>query len=192
MRLFTEQWKEGELVMAMEPHESLVGDKILLGDFGLAHKAGTPVGWNLQSPATYCAPERIHDAKPSFASDMWSYMCLLFELYTTAFLFPGSGYTSVMSSMVSTLGPLPISWEDSYCASGSCDNTWYDQDRQPKPTMTLKEKILRLRPDIDLMELEFVMFILRWGLSHLPEHRPTAAQLLEDASFKALLSIYGL
>jgi serine/threonine protein kinase len=191
MRLFTEQWKEGELVMPMQPHESLVGDTILLGDFGLARKAGTPVALKLQSPATYCAPERLHGVDPSFASDMWSYMCLFFELYTTACLFPGSGYTSVVSSMVNTLGPLPVSWKGTYYARAACDTAWYDQDRQLEPTTALKAKIMRLRPDISAMELELVMSILRQGLSYHPEHRLMAAQLLEDASFKALMGIYG-
>jgi serine/threonine protein kinase len=192
MRLFTEQWKEGELVMPMKPHESLVGDTILLGDFGLAHESGTSGAEKLQMPAWYCAPERVHGADPSFGSDMWSYMCLFFELYAAARLFPGSGYTSVVSCMVNTVGPLPESWKGSYCAGGLCDNAWYDQNRRLEPAGTLKAKTVSFRTDISPTELEHVMSILYRGLSYLPEHRLTAAQLLEDASFKALIEIYGL
>ena len=193
MLLFTEQWKKGELVMPMVPHESLVGDTILLGDFGLAHKAGTSAAQKLQSPARYCGPERVHNGPPSCASDMWIYMCLLFELYTTVCLFPGSGYTSEVSGMVNMIGPLPMSWKGAYRASGSCDyDAWYDQDRRPEPTMALEAKIIKFRPDISPTELELVMSIICWGVSYLPEHRPTAAQLLDDPSFKALTGIYGL
>ncbi|KAF9776639.1 hypothetical protein IL306_005155 [Fusarium sp. DS 682] len=69
MKLWTEQWKEGELVMPMKPEENLIGDTIVLGDFGLSHKAGTPAQ-KRQSPATYCAPERVHDTYPSYGSDI--------------------------------------------------------------------------------------------------------------------------
>ncbi|KAH7142795.1 hypothetical protein B0J13DRAFT_526244 [Dactylonectria estremocensis] len=108
MRLFTKQWREGELIMPMESHESLL-----------------------------------------------------------ARLFHGSGYTSVVSCMVNTVGPHPVSWRYSYHASGSCDTTWYNQDRQPDPAMALKAKIIKLRPGIGLMELELVMSILRPGDSRI-------------------------
>lgn len=192
MRLFTEQWKEGELVMPMKPRESLVGDMVLLGDFGLAHTLGSSGAQKLQSPAMYCAPERAHDTDPSFTSDMWSYMCLFFELYTTARLFPGPGHRATLTSMVNTLGPLPISWKGYYRGSGRCDDTWYDQDRRPRPMMGLKANLIRLCPDVDETELELVISILRRGLSYLPEHRPTAAQLLGDSSFRNLMAIYSL
>lgn len=192
MRLFTEQWKDGELVMPMKPQESLLGDTIRLGDFGLAVKAGTPVAQKLQLPATYCAPERVHDSNPSYASDMWSYMCLFFELYTNRCLFPGSSHVLVTSCMVNTLGPLPLSWNGSYHASGLYDATWYDQDRHADPKMALRMNIRSLRPDISTRELELVTSILSRGLSYLPEHRPTATQFLEDRSWKELIGLYGL
>ena len=192
MRLFTEQWKDGELVMPMKPQDSLLGDTIRLGDFGLAVKAGTPVAQKLQLPATYCAPERVHNGNPSYASDMWSYMCIFFELYTNRCLFPGSSHLLVTSCMVNTLGPLPLSWNGSYHASGLYDATWYDQDRHPDPKMALRMNIRSLRPDISTRELELVLSILSRGLSYLPEHRPTATQFLEDRSWKELIGLYGL
>ncbi|KAH6957192.1 kinase domain-containing protein [Fusarium avenaceum] len=192
MRLFTEQWKDGELVMPMKPQESLLGDTIRLGDFGLAVKAGTPVAQKLQLPATYCAPERLHDRNPSYASDMWSYMCLFFELYAKRCLFPGFSHALVTERMVSMLGPLPLSWVGSYHASGQNDLAWYDQDRHPDPEMALRTDIRSFRPDISARELELVLSVLSWGLSYLPEHRPTATQLLEDLSWKELTGLYGL
>ncbi|KNB05120.1 hypothetical protein FOXG_19492 [Fusarium oxysporum f. sp. lycopersici 4287] len=69
VKLWTEQWKDGELVMPMKPKEELIGDSIVLGDFGLAHKAGTSTQ-KMQSPATYCAPERVHNINPSYGSDI--------------------------------------------------------------------------------------------------------------------------
>ena len=74
----------------------------------------------------YCAPERLYDGNLSYASDMWSYMCLFFELYTNCCLFPGYSYVLVTLSMVNILGPLPVLWNGSYYVSGLCDAMWYN------------------------------------------------------------------
>ncbi|RBA08980.1 hypothetical protein FPRO05_07260 [Fusarium proliferatum] len=113
MKLWTEQWKDGELVMPRKAKEEFIGDSIVLGDFGLAHKAGASTQ-KMQSPATYCAPERVHNISPSYGSDVWSYMCIFFELYTGTYLFHGWGHASVVSSIVHTLGSLPESWKGTY------------------------------------------------------------------------------
>jgi serine/threonine protein kinase len=192
MRLDPDLWKMGELVMPMCAHESLVGDTISLADFGLAIKSGTPVSQKLQSPAIYCAPERVHDQGPTFATDIWSYMCIFAELYMGCALFYGSGNSSIMSCVINTLGPLPASWKGTYKAGGASDDSWYDQKRVPHPAMSLDARVTRLRSDASLVERRLVLSVLRSGLCYIPEHRPTAAQLLEDASFKALMEMYGL
>jgi serine/threonine protein kinase len=184
--------KPGELVMPMAPQKEIVTDDILLGDFCLAIRAGTQAMKKVQSPAKYCAPERVHGVDPSFASDMWSYMCLFAELYEKRPLFGGSANSTVISFIVDTLGPLPVEWKGLFCAGGSCDPEWYNQDREPSPHIGLEKKIPSLRPDITTTELRLVLDILRWGFSYLPEHRPTAAQLLDSILFKDLMAIYGL
>lgn len=185
-------WKAGQLVMPMKPHESLIGETISLGDFGLAAKSGTPVEQKAQSPAIYCAPERLHNADPSFASDMWSYMCIFAELYLGFPLFYGSAHSSVMDFMVKTLGPLPESWKGSYTGDGQCDQSWYDQGRRSDPRLALEAKVTCTRDDVGPEEQRLVLSILRRGLSYSPAQRWTAGQLLEDASFKELMGMYGL
>ncbi|KAF4969723.1 hypothetical protein FZEAL_10178 [Fusarium zealandicum] len=189
--LISTLWKKGELVRPMTPHKSLVGDEVSLGDFGLAIRADISVAQKVQSHAIYCAPERFHNSNPSYASDMWSYMCLLAELYSGRPLFHGSSNASVVSSMVNVLGPLPASWKDSYNAGDACDYTWYDPDLRPKPAMTLEARIARLHPDINTSERLLMVSVLQKGLSYLPEERPTATQLLKDASFRAIVQTYG-
>ncbi|KAI1121217.1 kinase domain-containing protein [Nemania abortiva] len=190
------QWKRGELVMPMQVDknfpDSLVGDDILLGDFGVAMKAGTPIQRKLRRPAIYCAPEVLHGADPSFASDMWSYMCLFAELYCACTLFSGRKNSEVLSQTVDTLGPLPATWEGSYDADEPDDATWYDQARRAEPTSALEAKITSLRPDVSPEERELVLSILRRGLSYFPDGRLTTAQLLSDPSFKALMEMYGV
>ncbi|KAI0869892.1 kinase domain-containing protein [Hypoxylon argillaceum] len=195
MALFPTQWKRGELVMPMQAHdsfhESMVGDKIVLGDFGVAMKADTPVIRKLRSPAVYCAPEVLHGEDPSFASDMWSYMCLFAELYCACPLFSGADNSEVLSFTVDTLGPLPVAWKNLYDGNGPVDATWYDQMRKPELTLALGSKITRLRPDVSPKERELVLSILERGLSYLPENRPSAMQLLEDDLFKTLMATYA-
>ncbi|KAF4455863.1 CMGC protein kinase [Fusarium austroafricanum] len=185
-------WKDGQLVMPIVPHNTLVQETITLADFGLAVKSGTSVGCKVQSPAIYCAPERIHGIDPSFASDMWSYICIFAELYLGFPLFYGSTCSSVVEFMVKSLGPLPLSWKDSYEGGGQYDESWYNQNRQPDPHQTLEAKIKRALYDISPVEQQLVLSILQRGLSYLPEHRFSAGQLLEDASFKELMAIYRL
>ncbi|KAH7168153.1 kinase-like domain-containing protein, partial [Fusarium flagelliforme] len=173
-------WKPCELVMPMAPQKELITDDVYLGDFGMAIRAGTPVVQKVQSPAKYCAPERVHGMNPSFVSDMWSYMCLFAELYGKYPLFSGSANSTVISFIVDTLGPLPVQWKGLYDAGGLCDPEWYSQHRKPSSHLGLENKITLLRPDIATTEQRLVLDILRWGFSYLPEHRPTAAQLLDS------------
>ncbi|KAF4448145.1 cmgc protein kinase [Fusarium austroafricanum] len=185
-------WKDGQLVMPIVPHNTLVQGTITLADFGLAVKSGTSVECKVQSPAIYCAPERIHNVDPSFASDMWSYMCIFAELCLGFPLFYGSAYSSAVDFMVKSLGPLPSSWKGSYDGGGQYDKLWYNQDRQPDPHHTLEAKIKRALYDISPVEQQLVLSILQRGLSYSPEDRFSAGQLLEDVSFKKLMAIYRL
>ncbi|KAF5554103.1 CMGC kinase [Fusarium phyllophilum] len=192
VRLNPDLWKAGVLVMPMKAQESLIGDDVSLGDFGLAIKSDTPVSQKLQSPAIYCAPERVHDQYPTFATDMWSYMCIFAELYMGYALFYGSGNSSIVSCIVHALGPLPTSWKGTYRAGGVASDWWYDQNHELDPTASLEAKVARLRPDVDDTETRFMLAVLRNGLSYQPEDRLTARELLEDASFKSLMEIYGV
>ncbi|KAF5653288.1 CMGC kinase [Fusarium sp. NRRL 25303] len=190
MKLWTEQWKDGELVMPMKPKEELIGDSIVLGDFGLAHRAGASTQ-KMQSPAAYCAPERVHNISPSYGSDIWSYMCIFFELYTGTYLFHGWGHASVVSSIVYTLGPLPDSWKGAHHVGDSGEDKWYDKNGKMDPEFDLMERISQLRPDVSVKELEQVVLILRRGLVYQHEKRITAAELLVYDPFKELMRIYA-
>lgn len=192
MPLYPDLWKTGELVMPMQVHKSLIGDDISLGDFGLAFKSGTPVSQKLQSPLIYCAPERMHNHGPAFATDIWSYMCIFAQLYMGYNLFHGATSSLIVSSMIHTLGPFPTMWRGTYETGGACNDQWYDEGYERVSSMALENRVARHRPDADPVERELVLSVLRKGLSYLPENRLTASQLLEDNSFKALMEIYRL
>lgn len=182
--------RQAELVKPVKVPRSLIRETIYLGDFGLAITAGTSVSQKIQSPAVYCAPERFHNIIPSFASDMWSYMCLFVELYLGFNPFYGTGSASVVSYMVNVLGPLPEQWKGHYNGAGTSDDSWYDPSRKPHPTKALKAMIERARPETSQTERNHVLSVMYKGFCHLPESRVSAAQLLQDASFKAVMKIY--
>lgn len=100
-------WKSGELIQQVTTPLELVGSKLYLGDFGLTIKDGTSVRIKEQAPYYFCAPERLHGEDPSFASDMWSYMCLFAALYLDYNVFYGNGGGSTAFSWVEQLGAMP-------------------------------------------------------------------------------------
>jgi serine/threonine protein kinase len=186
----SELWKRGELVKPLKVPKTLLRETVYLGDFGMAIKAGTELKQKVLWPIVYCAPERFHNVNPSFASDMWSYMCLFIQLYLGTTPWHCDDCVSLMNCMVDIIGPLPEQWMGLYSGFGLCDDSWYDQNRTPNPVRTLEAKIRVVRPDVSPTERNHVLSIISKGFSYLPEDRLSATQLLQDPSFKAVMEIY--
>lgn len=177
---------QGELVRPIVVPPSLLTKSVYLGDFGLAMNAGTLVNYKPQSPSAWCAPERLHNTDPSAASDMWSYMCVFTELYLGTL--PWSIYGDALPGMVKVLGPLPQTWSGYYHQPTRTDASWYDPRKQPEST--LEAIIAHARPDVSSTERAHVLSFLLKGFSYNPQHRITAAQLLYNASFRAVMGFY--
>ncbi|KAM0664326.1 hypothetical protein ACQRIU_006909 [Beauveria bassiana] len=190
MPLWFPLWKKGQLVESIEVKKDSLRGGSFLADFGMAIKAGTPVKQRWQAPTSYCAPERFHGINPSFASDMWSYMCIFAELYMGCAPFQGMGNTSALTELVKRLGPLPLQWASRYDAGDAPDESCYDQTRKPVHRLTLEEMSKRWRPDVSDVERKLFVSVLFKGFAYLPENRPTAAELLQDEDFNALMAIY--
>ncbi|KAN0073325.1 hypothetical protein V8E54_008545 [Elaphomyces granulatus] len=111
-----DSWRQGELVRPLEVPKSLITDAVYLGGFGMATEAGTEAREKAPSPVNinYYAPERCHNVTPSFASDMWSYMCLLSTLYLGYVPWCSYSDASMITRMVRTLGSLPKEWRNCY------------------------------------------------------------------------------
>ena len=184
-------WKQGELVKPVEIPQNLINEETAcLCDFGMAIKAGTSVKTKWQSPAFYCAPERFHNADPSLASDMWSYMCIFAELYLGFCPFYDAYHSSLMANLVYVIGPLPEQWKGLFNGAGTSDDSWYDSTRKPVPSMTLSAMIERMRPETGPTERKLVLSVMSKGFRYVPEQRLTAAELLQDPSFTALMDMY--
>ncbi|KAE9367687.1 kinase-like protein [Stipitochalara longipes BDJ] len=140
-----------------------------------------------QSPSAWCAPERFHNINPSAASDMWSYMCVFTELYLGTL--PWSIYGDALPGMVKVLGPLPWLWHNYYHQPTRKEASWYDPKKQRE--FTLEAMIARTRPDVSSTERAHVLSFMLRGFSYEPQHRITAAQLFNNASFQAVMGVYG-
>lgn len=136
----------------------------------------------------YCS---LHGRAPSFACDMWSYMCIFAVIYIGPTPFVSMGKDGVMAFMVETLGPPLEQWKGSYDDAEEGRDTWYDPDTKLKPEGTLAANIERMRPERNPVEKQHVLSILTRGFSYCPEERPTATQLLRDGSVRATMDKYS-
>lgn len=187
-----ELWKPGDLVRPMTVPQWLLGDRVYLGDFGMAIAAGTPVDFKVQTPAIFCAPERYHNMDPSFASDMWSYMCIFAALYLGFRPFSILWGDDIMSVWVDTLGPLPNHWKGYYrYFDHKSDDKWYGQNRKPCHHQSLASKVARRKPAANQWEQDLVLSVFAKVFCYEPADRITAAELLEDPQFNTLMEIYN-
>ena len=183
-------WKRGELVKPMAIPLDFLGKKLYLGDFGLVIQDGTQVDVKIQGPYCFCAPERLHNANPSLASDMWSYMCLFAALYLGANIFGTNSGISTVSSWVDQLGPMPEEWNYCFCWPEEVNDAWYHPRTTTNPKTDLEATIARMRPDISNAERKLALSVMQKAFCYLPERRITAEQLLQDPSFAAIMDIY--
>jgi serine/threonine protein kinase len=100
-------------------HFELVKGPVHLGDFGLSFREGYPPPNSVQGPVAFCAPERLHGAVSSRASDMWSYMTLFAALYL-GFDAIGRECIDAISWVVGMLGPFPGQWKASFASNSPC------------------------------------------------------------------------
>ncbi|KAE8141648.1 kinase-like protein [Aspergillus pseudotamarii] len=177
-------WKQGELVRPVEVPDNLRTEEFYLSDFGLAMKLGDPTIPRGYPPVQFCSPERLHKKDPSFACDMWSYMVIFGVLYLRFPPFRSWNY------LIRCLGPFPEQWMGLYTHPGGLDS-WYDQSQPPDPEFSLASTIARYRPDADPAEREHVHSLMSRVFTYCPEKRPTATQLLQDPSFRAIMDTYG-
>lgn len=183
-------WKQGEVVKPLQIPDELRTEDFYLGDFALAMKPGSPVTKPGRPPIEVCSPERLHNYSPSFACDIWSYMCIFTELYLGYAPFHTWANGGMVTTIVQRLGPLPAQWKGRYCPPEKALDSWYDQDKTPHPEYNFQTLIQVRKPEVSLTEREHALSLFSKGFNLYPENRPTATQLLHDPSFKALIDMY--
>lgn len=185
-----ELWKPGELVRPFNVPEDLRSEQFYLGDFGLAKRLADPETEKGYPPILYCSPERLHGREPSYACDMWSYMVIFCVLYLRFPPFRPCFRGGVISGMVKCLGPLPVEWKG-FSKNPKSRDDWYDQCQPPDPGEHLSEQIAYYRPETGPVERQHMLDVMSKVFVYDPDKRLSAAELLQDPSFLALMEIYG-
>lgn len=73
--------------------------------------------------------------------------------------------------------------------AGTSEDSWYDQSTKPKLRLPLAEWIKRRQSEASQTEINNVLSFMSKEFCYLPEPRLSAAELLEDDSFKAVIQI---
>lgn len=127
----------------------------------------------------YRAPEIMLGIPYTTAIDIWSFGCILLELYTGYPIFPGESENDQMLRIMEILGPPP----HTLLQLSTRRKHFFDQEEKPKliPNSKGKVRIPGTRPLQDLIEvhdplfLDFVKLALIWD----PKERPTAEFLMK-------------
>lgn len=98
--------------------------------------------------------------------------------------------SGIITGIVRGLGPLPEQWKGLYRNPGGLDS-WYDQGETADPKHNLAATIAYYRPDADLTERNHVHSIMSRVFTYCIGQRPTATQILQDPSFRAIMDKYG-
>lgn len=129
----------------------------------------------------YRAPEIMLGIPYSPAIDVWSFGCILIELYTGYPLFPGENEIEQMLRIMEVLGSPP----ENLLQIASRKKHFFDLENKPRlaPNSKGKVRIPGTRPLKDLINvhdsnfIDFVSLALTWD----PRERPTADMLMRHA-----------
>ncbi|KAG5964010.1 hypothetical protein E4U56_002513 [Claviceps arundinis] len=162
-----------------------IGEALLtLCDFGVAFRPKDKSRFEAYTPRELCPPEALFEPETplTFASDIWSLGCVVFELFSNLSLFDRrlTKQEYITAQQVQILGPMPPAWWNKWEAR----RKWCDEEGRPlressKPD-TLKRRFQtcvqnpRLERGWDTLaedELDALMTLLRSMLAWSPSER---------------------
>ncbi|KAK5651367.1 hypothetical protein OQA88_12600 [Cercophora sp. LCS_1] len=171
--------------------------KLLLADFGVAFRPSDKSRFQSYTPLVLRPPEAFFEptAPLSFASDIWSLGCSIFELLGHRSLIDGiiAPQDEITAQQVHLQGRLPPEWWEKWELRAK----WFDETGKPLSNergiwswdRRFDEWINGLRPSCDAGvvnddEKAVLLELLRWMLAWRPSERPSAGDVLETAWMK--------
>jgi len=171
--------------------------KLLLVDFGVAFRPSDKSRFQSYTHLVLRPPEGFFEptAPLSFASDIWSLGCSIFELLGYRSLVDGiiTPQDEIMAQQVHLQGRLPSEWWDKW----ELREKWLDETGKPLSNerdiwswdRQFDEWVNVLRPSCgtDMVkddEKAVLLELLRWMLAWRPGERPSAEDVLEAAWMK--------
>ena len=171
--------------------------KLLLSDFGVAFRPSDKSRFESYTPLVIRPPEAFFEPKTplSFASDIWSLGCTIFELLAHRSLIDGilAPEDEITAQQIHLQGSLPSEWWDRWelrsewfdevgrALSDECDIwTWDRRFEQwiQEPRQSCGMGVMNEEERTALLEL------LQWMLAWRPRDRPSAEEVLDTAWMK--------
>ncbi|KAI1817337.1 hypothetical protein GGS20DRAFT_582475 [Poronia punctata] len=177
-------YSNGDLVVPLKFPLDMIQPKLHLDGFDEALIADLeqPWRWPVRFPVEYCAPEQLHCERPTFASDIWSFTCLLLQVYLG--IDSPWGPEHPMSNM---------DWWYADTIPGSLLQGWLDLRHDKHKSLEMKIdrlRRLRCRPRAKLIRERYLAArVFRMGFQYDPVLRPSAAELLEDPVFNEFIEV---
>ncbi|KDN61295.1 putative SRPK2 bound unphosphorylated [Colletotrichum sublineola] len=176
---------------------TLTEAKLLLGDFGVAFRPSDKSRFESYTPLVIRPPEAYFEPTTplSFASDIWSLGCTIFELLAHRSLIDGilAPQDEITAQQVHLQGPLPLEWWDNW----EQRSKWFDEAGIPlsnerdiwtwdrrfeqwvqEPRQSCGMSVIGEEEKVALFEMLHRM--LAWR----PRERPDAAEVLDMAWMK--------
>jgi serine/threonine-protein kinase SRPK3 len=174
--------------MIFQPSEDVRDSRIIIADFGEAFFQSDERKTS-HTPILLQPPEVFFDQKLCQASDIWTLGCTLYEIFGERPLFEGfmPDEDHVIAEMISTLGPLPKNWWDTWQHKSEFfneDPSWNaDSERQHAPYSRPLPERLRIMGrgedpatcEFTPAEMESIEKLLRGMLTYDPVKRITSS-----------------
>jgi serine/threonine protein kinase len=168
--------------------------RLLLSDFGVAFRPADKSRFKSYTPLVIRPPEAFFEPKTplSFASDIWSLGCTIFELFAHRSLIDGiiAPQDDITARQIHLQGPLPSEWWDRF----ENRSEWFDDngnplsneydiwnwDRRFDQWVQMPRRSFGM-VTIDDEEKAALFELLRLMLTWRPKDRPNAEQVLGAA-----------
>lgn len=171
--------------------------KLLLGDFGVAFRPSDKSRFESYTPLVIRPPEAFFEPMTplSFASDIWSLGCTIFELLAHRSLIDGilAPQDEITAQQVHLQGPPPSEWWDNW----EQRSKWFDETGRPLSNecdiWTWDRRFEQWVQDprqscgmgvISEEEKAALFELLHWMLAWRPTERPNAGEVLDTAWMK--------